>query len=161
MAESRGKTGSPSIKASLVKKPTPSPVKTKPAATAASKSDDSTDVEDEQSEPESSSPEASIKFELFQKVCDSIAATSSHLEKTAILKKFIDKQKTSSKSNTTLIYSKLTTLKFVYLFKRTLSKTFTRSTSSSCRRRSTACTIWTANSLSKCLVKYSRPTWTR
>ena len=85
-AESRGSSGAKKTTTAKPKDASPT------TSAAAAKSDDSTDVEVESDENESD-VQYTIKFETFQQICDSISATSSHLQKTDILKKFFDKHK--------------------------------------------------------------------
>lgn len=102
MTESRNSGGAK-------KKPTPTKPKsvtpavpsTAATAAAAAKYDDSTDVEVELDVNVSDA----IKFETFQQICDSMAATSSHLQKTDILAKFFDKQRNKCKNFTENAYT--------------------------------------------------------
>lgn len=75
------------------------PVSKTPDSTSKPKFDQddeiSTDIEDG-NQNEDGHDKDGFTFETFQKICDSIAATSSHLEKTAILRNFLEKNKKSS-----------------------------------------------------------------
>lgn len=89
-------------------------IKKKPVAAAkkAADSDEETPTDIEEDDDEVASSSSGIKFETFQKICDDIAATSSHLEKTAVLRKFFDKQKNSSKNHYYIYIHNLNNLKF-------------------------------------------------
>lgn len=89
-------------------------IKKKPVAAAkkAADSDEEMPTDIEENDDEVASSSSGIKFETFQKICDDIAATSSHLEKTAVLRKFFDKQKNSSMNRITIYIHNLNSLKF-------------------------------------------------